>query len=137
MNRPRILLVDDVPEVLEYCKALLAGEYDIVGSASNGAGAIAAANKLQPDVIVLDISMPGLNGIEVAKQLRGSRCPAAIVFVSADDDLVGDALRAGGSAYVSKSRVRSDLGTAIAEAMAGRLFVSISDDSDHRRRPRF
>lgn len=134
MNRPRVLLVDDVPEVVEYCKVLLAAEYDIVGSASSGADAIAAAGKLQPDAIVLDISMPGLSGIEVAKQLRASRCRAVIVFVSADDERVGEAIQAGGAGYVSKSRVKSDLRTAIKEAMAGRLFVSISDDSAKRHR---
>ena len=128
MNKPRILLVDDVHEVLLYCKTLLEVDYDIVGAASSGKAALAAVEALQPDVILLDISMPGLSGIEVAKRLRGSRCRAAIVFVSADDDLVGEALRAGGSAYVSKSRINSDLHTAIDEALAGRLFVSITED---------
>ena len=124
MKRHRILLVDDTPEVLTYCAELLERDYEIVGTASNGRAAIAAVADTAPDVIVLDISMPELNGIEVAKHLRSSGCKAVIVFLSAEDDFVHEALQAGGTAYVSKALV-SDLRAAIREALAGCVFVSI------------
>ncbi len=124
MKRPRILLVDDTPEVLAFCAELLKTEFDIVGSVSNGKSAITAFEQTAPDVIVLDISMPGMNGIEVAKHLRRSGCQASIVFLSAQDDLLRSALEAGGSAYVSKTLVSSDLSLAIREVVAGRPFVS-------------
>lgn len=125
MKRHRILLVDDTPEVLTYCADLLQPDYEIVGTAANGRAAIAAVASNAPDVIVLDISMPGLNGIEVAKHLRSSGCKAVIVFLSAQDEFVHEALQAGGSAYVSKTLVASDLRRAIREALAGCVFVSI------------
>lgn len=71
--------------------------------------------------------MPGLNGIEVAKRLRSSGCQAAIVFFSADTEFMMAAMDAGGSAFVKKTLISSDLWSAIKEALAGRVFVSISD----------
>lgn len=125
MKRYRILLVDDTPEVLAYCAEILKPDYDIVGTATNGRAAIHTFAATLPDVIVLDISMPGMSGIEVAKRLRNSGCRATIVFMSADDHFAKQALEAGGSAYVSKTLI-ADLPIAIAEALAGRPFVSAS-----------
>lgn len=78
-------------------------------------------------MVVLDISMPGPNGIEVAKRLRSSGCQAALVFLSADTELMMAAMDAGASAFVRKTLISSDLWLAIKEALAGRVFVSISD----------
>ena len=125
MKQPRILLVDDIPEIIEYCTEILKKDYEIVGTATNGTAAISAASVTKPDVIVLDISMPGLNGLEVAKRLRRTGCDAAIVFLSADDALATAAIAAGGSAYVSKSLVDTDLRKAITEVLAGRQFISL------------
>ncbi len=130
MKRPRVLLVDDIPEVSEYCAKILQNEYEVVGIAQNGEAALSAAALVAPDVIVLDISMPGLSGIEVAKRLRSAGSQAAIVFLSAEDHLLGPALQAGGSAYVSKSLANSHLRRAIAEALAGRQFVAVRRDDD-------
>lgn len=124
MKRPRVVLVDDMPEIIEYCSGILKPHYDIVGTAPNGRAAIRVCEVTAPDVIVLDISMPGLSGIEVAKRLRSSGCHAVIVFLSADDECVTAALEAGGSAYVSKTLAGSDLRLAITEALAGRVFVA-------------
>jgi len=133
VKRPRVLLVDDMPEIVQYCAGLLASEHEVVGSAGDGLAAISAVAATDPDVIVLDISMPGLNGIEVARRLRSAGCKAAIVFLSADDGLSEIAMEAGGSAYVSKSLVDSDLRTAIAEAMAGRRYMALCREGKKRR----
>jgi two-component system response regulator AlgR len=130
VKRPRVLLVDDIPEVSEYCAGILQDEYEVVGIAQSGEAALSAAALVAPDVIVLDISMPGLDGIEVAKRLRSSGSRAVIVFLSAEDHLLGPALQAGGSAYVSKSLAVSHLLRAISEALAGRQFVAIRRDAD-------
>lgn len=128
MKRPRALLVDDMPEILRYCSGLLSADYEIVGTAASGAAAIQAVAATQPDVIVLDISMPGPSGIEVAKRLRREGCNAIIVFLSADDHLSDAAIEAGGSAYVSKSLADSHLLQAITEAVAGRRYIAVRPD---------
>jgi len=121
---PRVLLVDDIPEMLAYSAEILRPNYEIVGTAPDGKSAIAAFERTTPDVVVLDISMPGLNGIEVARRLRGSGCRAAIVFLSAEMEFVTAALEAGGSGFVRKTLIDSDLPVAIREVLAGRVFVS-------------
>lgn len=128
MNRPRVLLVDDMPEIVRYCAHVLKEDYEVVGTAPNGLAAIRAAAAIQPDVIVLDISMPGLNGIDVARRLRLGGCQSAIVFFSADDAMSELAMEAGGSAYVSKSLIDSDLRTAITEALAGRQYIALCQE---------
>ena len=133
MKRPRVLLVDDMPEIVQYCTGILVSEFEVVGTASDGLAAIRAAAATEPDVIVLDMSMPGLNGIEVARRLRRDGCQAAIVFFSADDGLYEIAMEAGGSAYVSKGLVDSDLRRAIVEVLAGRRYVALCQDGKKRR----
>lgn len=131
MQRPTVLLVDDTPQILEFCAHILAPNYDVIGTAANGSVALEICATTEPDVIVLDISMPGLNGLEVARRLRSSGCRAAIVFLSSEE-LMAEAMAAGGSAFVEKSLMASDLLVAIREALAGRRFVSTfpSNESD-------
>lgn len=124
MRRPRVLLVDDMPEILALCAEVLRTDFEIVGTALDGKSAIAALEAAIPDVVVLDISMPGLNGIEVAKRLRSSGCLAPIVFLSADMESIMAAMEAGGSGFVTKTRIVADLAIAIRETLAGRVFVS-------------
>lgn len=121
-----VLLADDHSEVLTQTGNVLAGEFEIVGSVANGLELIKAANKLDPDVIVLDIAMPGLNGIEAARRLKHAGCRAKLVFLTVheDPDYVRAALESGGAAYVIKARLASDLITAIHEALADHRFVS-------------
>jgi two-component system sensor histidine kinase ChiS len=124
LKRPRVMLVHDTPEILVLCAEILREHYEIVGTAPDGKSAIAACGTTAPDVVVLDVFMPRLSGIEVAKLLRSAGCQAVIIFLSDDTESVMAALDAGGSAFVSKARIGSDLSIAIAEALSGRQFVS-------------
>jgi DNA-binding NarL/FixJ family response regulator len=117
---------------------LLEPEFEVVGTVADGNALVKAAAQLIPDVCVIDISMPHLNGIEAAIRLRESGSGARIVFltVNEDSDFVRAALRTGALGYVVKSRMASDLCVAINGAMSGRLFVSpsciFSVDPDQR-----
>jgi DNA-binding NarL/FixJ family response regulator len=105
---------------------LLDPEFEVVGVVDNGKALLEAAARMQPDVVVADISMPILSGIESAQRLREAGSTAKIVFLTVheDPDFLRAALAAGGAGYVVKSRLASDLRAAIKEALAGRLFVS-------------
>jgi DNA-binding NarL/FixJ family response regulator len=100
--------------------------FDVVGAVEDGESLVEAAGNLQPDIIVTDISMPKLNGIEAADRLRESGSSSKIVFltVHADPDFVQAALKTGALAYVSKSRITPDLLIAVEEALKGCIFVS-------------
>jgi DNA-binding NarL/FixJ family response regulator len=126
VRKIRILLADDHRYLLELVRGLLEPTFEVVGWVEDGESLIEAAGKLQPDVIVTDISMPRLNGIEAAKRLRESGSSSKIVFltVHADPDFVQAALKTGALAYVSKLRINTDLVVAIGAAVAGRMFVS-------------
>ena len=113
-----------MPEILALCSEILQPHYEIVGTAPDGESAIAAFETTTPDAVVLDISMPKLDGIKVARRLRSSGTPAAIVFLSGDVELMMEALEAGGSGFVLKRLIGSDLHIALREALAGRTFLS-------------
>jgi DNA-binding NarL/FixJ family response regulator len=125
-GRPRVLLADDHPAMLALTAAALSGEYLIVGSVGDGTALLAETDRLHPDVIVLDITMPRLDGIEAARQLRRSHQTARLVFltVQEDADFARAALDAGGLGYVVKARLASDLLPAIRAALVGRRFIS-------------
>lgn len=122
----RLLLADDHAAMLAQVVKRLTGTFEIVGSVTNGLDLLQAAARLNPEVVVLDITMPGMDGIEVARQLKRAGCRAKLVFLTVhnDPDYVHAAFQAGGTAYVVKSRLASDLVTAIRETLAGRSFVS-------------
>jgi len=122
----KILLADDHRYLLEVIRALLEPTFSVVGCVEDGESLVEAATRLQPDVVVIDISMPKLNGIDAANRLRESGSSPKVVFltVHAGHDFVEAALRTGALAYVSKFRINSDLLVAIEEALAGRIFVS-------------
>jgi len=126
VERPRVLLADDHPTMLALTAAALAGEYLVVGSVGDGCELLAEAERLHPDVIVLDITMPRLDGIEAARQLPRSHRPARLVFLAVheDADFARAALDAGGLGYVVKGRLASDLLPAIRAALADRRFIS-------------
>ena len=126
VRKMRIFLADDHRYVLELIRGLLEPTFEVVGAVEDGEALVEAAVNLQPDVIITDISMPKLNGIEAADRLRESGSPSKIVFltVHADPDFVQAALKTGALAYVSKSRITTDLLIAIEEALKGRIFVS-------------
>jgi DNA-binding NarL/FixJ family response regulator len=121
-----ILIADDHFTVLESVVPMLKPFFNVVGTASDGKAAVDAENRLHPDVVVLDISMPVMSGIDAARQMRKNGSKATIVFLTVheDTDILATAKAAGGTGYVVKSRLGTDLIPAIKEALAGRDFVS-------------
>lgn len=126
MNLKRLLLADDLPPLLTAATALLVGSFHIVGIFSDGQSALNAILELEPDVAVLDISMPGKNGLEVVRELKNHASMTKIVFLTVydDSDIIAASLSAGALGYVFKDLMDSDLIPAINEALAGRVFVS-------------
>jgi FixJ family two-component response regulator len=122
MTRPRVLLADDEPDILKSVKALLAGEFDVVGEVMEGNAVLEEAARLGPDVVVLDVSMPGGGGLQALPLLRERLPSAAIVVVTAHQSPVysEQAFRRGADAYVLKWSASSDLIPAIHNALATR-----------------
>jgi DNA-binding NarL/FixJ family response regulator len=127
LSKVRVLLADDHRSMREYAARVLEPEYQIVAAAENGSEALSAVETFHPDVLVLDISMPGLSGFDVAQALRDDPRAPAIVFLTVyeDDEFVQVAETLGATAYVVKSRLDSDLLRAVALAVEGRRFVSV------------
>lgn len=125
-NRRRILLADDNLLVLERVTRFLQPTFDVVGVAHNGLEMVLEAVRLKPDIIVADISMPGLDGIEAAHQLREMGATATIVFltINGSPEFVKACLAEGALGFVVKSRMKADLIPAINAALAGQCFVS-------------
>ena len=128
MNRSRILLADDHREMRDRIKRYLELEFDVVAAVENGRTLLEAAARLNPDICLLDISMPVLNGIETAIQLKESGSTAKVLFLTIheDPDFLDTALKTGASGYVLKRRMASDLRPAIRDVLAGKTFVSSS-----------
>jgi DNA-binding NarL/FixJ family response regulator len=128
LGRIRVLLADDHPEFLAVATRLLESEYEVVKTVSNGQALVNEASVLSPDLIVLDITMPGLNGIAAARQIRAKGFAGKIVFltVHADPDYVRAALAAGAQGFVIKSGLASDLLPGVREVLAGGSYLSAS-----------
>jgi len=126
MRKPRLLLADDHAIVLEGLTRLLEPEFEVVGKAADGRAMLEMADRLKPDVIIADVSMPLLSGFEAVRQLTESGSRTKVVFLSmhADVELASEALRVGASAYVLKHSAAESLSRAIHEALAGRVYVS-------------
>ena|SRR5215469_2035723 len=124
----RVLLADDQQGVLDAISHLLESEFDIVAAVENGQRVLEAVDCLDPDLLVLDISMPVLNGIEAAARLnlKEASCKAKLIFVTVhqDPDYIEAAFAVGARGYVLKSRLAVDLLPAIREVLEGRTFVS-------------
>src|SRR6266403_1247183 len=120
MSWPRVLLADDNEEILETVAQLLAPRFEIVGTVKNGESLLKAAHSLRPDVIVLDISMPVINGIEAVAHLKAEGFKAKVVFLTIHDDadFVAACFAVGAKAYVLKPRLVTALVHAIDEAIA-------------------
>lgn len=123
---PRILLADDFPIFLKEAERLLRNDYEIVGFAHNGGEALKLCLTLNPDIVLLDLSMPILSGFEVATRLKELGCTSKIIFVSGqeDHDYVDAAFSLGALAYVLKYRIVADLLPAIDAAINGSTFIS-------------
>ena len=127
MSKLRILLADDNTQVLEYLRELLAANgCEVIGVVTDGQSAVDAAAQLLPDVLLLDISMPKLNGIQAARRVRESKASINIVFLTAHSDLEtrAAAMETGACCYVLKPRLATDLIPAVEFAKDGRRFVS-------------
>ena len=125
MVRPRVLLADDHSSLLEAETNLLRPYFDVVGTARTGVELVSEAMRLDPDVIVADISMPGFTGIEAFHQLRESGSTAKIVFltVHSEEEFVRACVAEGALGYVIKSSMKSHLVPAIKAALAGRRYI--------------
>jgi DNA-binding NarL/FixJ family response regulator len=122
----RVLLVDDNPAILAQVVQTLAAHFEIVGTLHDGTTLDTAIAEGNPDLIVLDITLPGENGLVLARRLRTAGCKAHTVFltVHADPDYARSAFACGASGYVTKARLATDLVPALVSALAGGRFVS-------------
>lgn len=126
VQRIRIVLADDFEPLIETVRRLLADEFEIVGSVNNGQAAIEAVGRLDPDLLVLDIGMPNLDGFEVVARLNPSSCRTKMILLTSfsDPEFISTALARGVGGYVFKNRLVTDLPPAIREVMHGHTFVS-------------
>ena len=126
MKKTRVLLADDHKIILEGLRGLLEGEFEVAGTVEDGRALVTAAAKLCPDVVVADISMPLLNGIEAVRQLKKADPHIKVVFLTMHPDVTyaSRAFEAGASGYVLKHSAPSELITAIREAVNGRTYVT-------------
>jgi DNA-binding NarL/FixJ family response regulator len=121
-----VLLADDHPPLLEAAAAILRPHFDVVGTATDGAMLVSEALRLRPDVVVTDITMPVLNGIEAVRKLRESSFSATFVFLTihAKEEFLEACLAEGALGYVLKSRMKAHLVAAIRAALKGESYVS-------------
>jgi DNA-binding NarL/FixJ family response regulator len=133
MNRPQILLADDHALTLESMSAALSPHYEIAGTVADGGALLEAALRLKPDLIVLDITMPPLSGINAARQIKTSLPGTKLLFVTmhSSSAYVKAAFEAGGTGYVLKSAMREELLDAVESVLNGRIYVSPSLSTEH------
>jgi DNA-binding NarL/FixJ family response regulator len=126
VTKPRLLIADDHKIFAEGLKRLLNADFDIVGVVADGRDLVAAAEKLRPDVMVVDISMPMLNGIEAVRQIKKVHPEIKVVFLTMHPDVAyaASAFKAGASGYVLKHSAPDELVTAIREGLKGRTYVT-------------
>lgn len=125
-SRPRILIADDHALIAEAFNRLLAADFDVVGVVHDGRLLLQKAQELKPDVAVVDIGMPLLNGLQAGQRLKRNRPGIKLVYVTVNQDssLVAEAFRRGASAYLPKTSAGSELVLAIHQALSGRIYVS-------------
>src|SRR5262245_7674048 len=144
MARPRILMADDHQMLLDAFKVMLEPDFDVVGTVTDGRALLQEFARLNPDVVVIDVAMPLLNGLDAARQLKSQRRSVKLISVTMnpDPDLAGEALRLGASGYVLKSSAARELKQAIQEALSGRSYITPLITRDvlgsllHQRAPR-
>jgi DNA-binding NarL/FixJ family response regulator len=126
MAHLRVLVAEDYEAMRERIVSTLSKEYEVIGAVGDGESLVEAARNLQPDLLVVDVSMPIMGGIEAAKRLREGGSTARIVFLTVheDPDCIRACLAAGGLGYVVKSRLGVDLLPALGHAIAGRPYIS-------------
>jgi DNA-binding NarL/FixJ family response regulator len=126
MTRPRILLADDHTMLLDAFRALLEPEFEVVGTATDGRMLIDEFSRLKPDIVVVDVGMPMLNGLDAGRQLKALQRSVKLIYLTMnpEPDLAREALRLGASGYVLKSSAASELKQAIHEALKGRSYIT-------------
>lgn len=126
VERIRVLLADDHETVLENVRALLEPEFEVVGTVRDGQSLLAAAETLKPDIMVVDVSMPVLSGLEALRRLKKDDPNAKVVFLTVHQDpaFVSEALAAGALGYVVKVAAGDELVTAMQQALQGRTYIS-------------
>ena len=126
MTRPRILMADDHVMLLEAFKALLEPDFEVVGTVTDGRALLEEFSRLHPDVVLLDVAMPLLNGLDAGRQLKAQRRSVKLIYLTMnpDPDLAGEALRIGASGYLLKSSAAQELKQAIHEALRGRSYIT-------------
>lgn len=125
-RKPTVLLADDHAILLDSLKTLLSPEYDVVGTVTDGRTLVESASALSPDIVVTDIAMPGLNGLDALVQLR-RRAPGArliVLSMNEDADTASEAMRRGAAGYVAKAAAGPQLFEALRDVLAGRTYVS-------------
>jgi DNA-binding NarL/FixJ family response regulator len=127
-GQPRVLVADDHRAMLDSLVRLLSRDFNVVASVTDGLAAVTEAEHLEPDLLVLDIAMPGLNGIAAAARLKEHGSKAKVVFVTnmRDREFVKESLALGDVGFVDKDRLVADLLPAIRQVLAGQAFVSPS-----------
>jgi DNA-binding NarL/FixJ family response regulator len=128
MSRPRVLLADDHRMLVDALQKVLEPRCEVVGTVGDGRALVDAAGRLQPDVIVLDIAMPRLNGLDAARELKAKMPKVKLIFMTMHEDpfLVGEAFRAGGSAFLLKEAAASELTDALDQVLKGGSYVTPS-----------
>jgi DNA-binding NarL/FixJ family response regulator len=129
MSKIRVVLADDHQQMIATVRQTLGEQFEVVGAVENGKQAVDAVLTLDPDALVIDISMPVLNGLQAAKQLQTANSRAKIIFLTIYEsrDFLDAAFSAGASGYVNKGRLSTDLLPAIHEVILGRIFISAPD----------
>jgi DNA-binding NarL/FixJ family response regulator len=128
MSRPRVLLADDHRMLTDALQRILEPRCEVVGTVDDGRALVEAAGKLQPDIVVLDIAMPRLNGLDAARQIKAKLPTVKLIFMTMHNDpyLVGEAFRAGGSAFLLKEAAAAELTDALEEVLKGGSYVTPS-----------
>ena len=126
MRRPRVLLADDHQMLAEALRGVVEPRCEVVGTVGDGRALLEAADRLQPDIVVLDIGMPLLNGLDAGRKLKLSLPNAKLIFMTMHEDpyLVGEAFRAGASAFLLKEAAASELTDAIDQVLKGGIYVT-------------
>src|SRR5499427_9066123 len=125
-NVPRILIADDHTLVAEACKKLLEAEYEVVGTVSDGRALVRTAAELRPHLIIIDVAMPILNGLDAGQQIKELLPSVKLVFLTMNHeaDLAAEAFRRGASGYLLKTCAASELAIAVREVLRGKSYLS-------------
>jgi DNA-binding NarL/FixJ family response regulator len=129
MNQARVIIADDHAFVLHGLVNLLADRFDVIAAVPDGKQLVEAATRLRPDVVVTDISMPGMNGVEALTRLKGTGAKVVVLTLYADPELAAALLRSGASGFVVKLLATRELITAVEHVLQGEVYCSTGMDA--------